>query len=125
MDSKRFDALVQAFSASGSRRAALGALASLTSLAFEPARPGAAKPTPRATRKKKCKHGLKPCKDVAGKRQCVNLDADPANCGMCGHACATGQACQAGTCSGGCPTNRVCGDGCCPSGTVCQQDQCV
>jgi hypothetical protein len=61
---------------------------------------------------------------------CVNLSSDPANCGVCGHACVGGQGCNQGTCvancggvlngsSGncgsdcsGCPGTAACGGGC-------------
>jgi hypothetical protein len=32
---------------------------------------------------------------------CANTMFDPANCGMCGHACAAGQACFRGMCACG------------------------
>ncbi len=40
---------------------------------------------------------------------CTNTTSDPANCGSCGTACATGQLCNAGTCSARCdPPRMVC-----------------
>jgi len=40
-----------------------------------------------------CAKGYTLCKS-----KCVNLLTDSTNCGMCGNACTTGQACSAGTC---------------------------
>ena len=41
----------------------------------------------------------------------MDLSANNMNCGMCGMACAAGQACAAGIC--GCPTGRsACGGAC-------------
>ena len=31
---------------------------------------------------------------------CVDLQQDPAHCGVCDHACVTGQTCEAGECTG-------------------------
>jgi hypothetical protein len=45
---------------------------------------------------------------------CVDTNADPKNCGACGHICATGQSCSAGTCST-CPAKQVV----CPSTNAC------
>jgi stigma-specific protein Stig1 len=42
-----------------------------------------------------CREGLSECS-----LKCVDLRADQANCGVCGHSCAAGQVCSAGTCSG-------------------------
>jgi hypothetical protein len=33
---------------------------------------------------------------------CVDLQDDPSNCGVCGHACPAPQACNAGQCTGSC-----------------------
>ncbi len=44
-----------------------------------------------------CRNGSCSCGYVCGSA-CVTLDNDPANCGACGNACATGEACQGGTC---------------------------
>jgi hypothetical protein len=38
------------------------------------------------------------CKDAAGREACVDLSRDPANCGNCGVACASG-VCEAGRCT--------------------------
>ena len=45
----------------------------------------------------------------------VNLQADSANCGSCGHACGAGVACQAGACACNGPTSQPCGT--CNAGT--------
>ncbi|MEZ4408251.1 MAG: MXAN_6577-like cysteine-rich protein [Polyangiales bacterium] len=53
-----------------------------------------------------CPGGQSACGD-----RCVNLQADTANCGACGTACATGQTCAAGVC--GCPSGQtLCGGAC-------------
>ncbi|TNF23718.1 MAG: hypothetical protein EP329_26805 [Deltaproteobacteria bacterium] len=44
---------------------------------------------------------------------CVNTNADPDNCGECGHTCDAGQACSAGGCSSTCLGNLVACDGTC------------
>jgi hypothetical protein len=73
---------------------------------------------------------------------CVDTNADPKNCGECGHICATGQSCTAGTCSTCpakqvvCPNSNACSDttqdqsncGACGhncQGTMCQNSLCV
>ncbi len=73
---------------------------------------------------------------------CVNLQADPANCGVCSNACGAEQVCSLGTCQDGCgaglercdrscvdlardPRNcGACGKSC-PSGSSCQNASCV
>ena len=62
----------------------------------------------------KCKSGLKKC----GKK-CVNVATDPANCGSCGRACASGQTCANGQCTGGTTTQPVCGDGKAEGSEIC------
>ena len=47
-----------------------------------------------STCKLDCAAGLSLCSGT-----CVFLPNDPANCGTCGHACASGQVCAAGTCA--------------------------
>jgi hypothetical protein len=54
-----------------------------------------------------CNAGLTRCDAAVG---CFDLMTDPANCGMCGTACATGQVCAAGVCQ------RPPGDVMCPGG---------
>jgi stigma-specific protein Stig1 len=53
---------------------------------------------------------------------CVDTSSDEANCGSCGHACASGETCESGVCTTPGPT---CGDGQCDSGETpanCSQD---
>ncbi len=86
--------------------------------------------------KKKCKNGTTKC----GKK-CRDLSADPANCGACGHACASGEGCVSSACTGGCGAGQTrCGGSCvntqtdgancggcghaCGSGQSCQGGQC-
>ncbi len=70
---------------------------------------------------------------------CVDAQNDAANCGTCGHACATGQSCVTGACR--CPgATAACGAACvdtmtdsancgacgaaCPTGTTCTAGRC-
>jgi Stigma-specific protein, Stig1 len=57
-----------------------------------------------------CPAGQKPCADA-----CVDVTADPANCGACGSACGSGQRCERGQCVATCSVNltNACGDGRC------------
>jgi hypothetical protein len=48
---------------------------------------------------------------------CVDLQTDPANCGMCGNPCASGELCSAGQCA------LVCGSGTTQCGNVCVDTQ--
>jgi hypothetical protein len=56
---------------------------------------------------------------------CVNTQTDDSNCGMCGHACPSGQTCSAGVC--GCNpgvtclpgVTKCCGSQCIPASYVC------
>jgi hypothetical protein len=63
--------------------------------------------------KKKCKGGTLKCGKV-----CVTASTDASNCGACGNACGSGQACVGGVCqsppsTGTCPTGQIrCGGGC-------------
>jgi len=72
---------------------------------------------------------------------CVDLLADPGNCGQCGLVCSTGQVCGAGFCTTTCPAGQTqCGQACvdlnshilncgvcgnaCQAGQTCVQGQC-
>jgi hypothetical protein len=160
MDGSRFDSLTRAFTIS--RRStirtflggAMGAL--ITFRGGEEAAAGCKKVGKKCDKSKdccdgaKCKGGKKgkcKCKsgrdDCDGDGKCESLDEDDANCGACGVACATGEACCEATCidvennrancgscgavcgdpeicaSGACvlclPAAPRCGDTCCPS----------
>ncbi len=63
-----------------------------------------------------CPTDLAPCADG-----CLDLTGDPANCGACGHTCATGMSCALGACvlevtgaceldNGGCSLDAMCFD---------------
>jgi hypothetical protein len=55
-----------------------------------------------------CATGLTTCTGT-----CVDLNADPMNCGTCSHACANGQVCMGGGCVQHCGGgSAVCGDAC-------------
>jgi hypothetical protein len=115
MDGLRFDRLTRTFITS--RRStirtflggAMGAL--ITFRAGEEAAAGCKKVGKKCDKSKdccdgaKCKGGKKGkcrCKDghgdCDGDGKCELLDADDANCGACGVACAVGEACCAGAC---------------------------
>src|SRR5690606_12697461 len=50
---------------------------------------------------------------LCGEGNCVDLSSDPRNCGACGIACASGEACVDGACSTSCAEGEVvCGDRC-------------
>jgi hypothetical protein len=58
---------------------------------------GVCKAPPGACGGKTCNPAAEQCCS----NQCINVKADPNNCGMCGSKCQTGQTCQNGSCSGG------------------------
>ncbi len=51
--------------------------------------------------------------------QCTNLLRDQNNCGMCGVACAEGEACRRGKCGAPCPAGQTFCDGYCVMGDSC------
>jgi hypothetical protein len=59
-----------------------------------------------------------PTGEVACGQQCVDVTADPGNCGGCGIPCSTGQICQAGACQ--CVSGVLCNGACiAPGATDC------
>lgn len=83
-----------------------------------------------------CPAGAERCGDL-----CVDLSSNPANCGACGHACGSGEACRSRTCQVSCPGGQAeCGGKCfelsndprncgacgkvCATGEVCGNGQC-
>ena len=111
MDGSRFDHLARRWA---TRRTAIGGLvaglAGLAGLDAEAKRkrkrnetatmPGRVSGThavlseKKKKKKKKCKGGTIKC----GKKLCVNASTDARNCGACGNACGSGQACVGGAC---------------------------
>ena len=59
------------------------------------------------------KTGQTACGGDAGAPYCANLKTDNGNCGSCGKACPSGQACVAGACAGACTQDQTlcAGDG--------------
>jgi hypothetical protein len=60
-----------------------------------------------------CDDGYTPCGDT-----CADVTGDAANCGTCGHACASGELCQQGTCQA-----NTCGADAHPCGAECVYDR--
>ena len=141
MDAPQFDALSKALSGGDTRRRVLGALAAVPALGglaalLSPDEAEAKKRRAKhrhavdAEKKKKKKKKCKPPTTKCGKK-CFNLQADSANCGGCGVACAAGTTCKSGTCTcsgancGGCSAscNTCCNDVCCTqAGAICAED---
>lgn len=112
MDSARFDALARRLA---SRRILLVGLGGLL-FPIRAADPVIAK------RKKKCKHGLRPCKDATGKRVCLTATqcCTDADCPVVAFCCGSHDCIDAGFCC----TDADCGGArCCPQpsgGSVCR-----
>ncbi|HEY6106690.1 MAG TPA: hypothetical protein VIV59_11945, partial [Anaeromyxobacteraceae bacterium] len=66
-----------------------------------------------------CPAGLTWC----GGPTCVNTLTDPANCGICGHACSASQVCS-GTCQCPAPMPLPCGTTCCAGNACCLGNTC-
>ncbi len=47
-----------------------------------------------------CPLGSRACADATGRQFCTNVSTDPAHCGSCGHACASGEVCSVSRCIG-------------------------
>ncbi len=62
-----------------------------------------------------CEDSEPPCTQMVCGTTCVDLMIDPANCGMCGRGCVSGETCVAGACQGmaACTGPEIeCGGGC-------------
>lgn len=57
--------------------------------------------------------------------QCVALQADPAHCGTCGHACDAGQTCSQGACAYATVTDCGAAGRACAEGERCLEGRCV
>ena len=115
MNMKRFDALARWLGTRSGRRQVIGGFsAALMAGATTPSVAQACKKVGKKCDKNKdccdhatckgdkkdkkgkcrCKSGYKECN-----KQCYNLDKDPQNCGSCGNACVTPDACCDGECN--------------------------
>jgi hypothetical protein len=117
MDDQRFDALTRHLGRLANRRSLLGASLALLGRSALPESALACKKVGRKCDKNKaccdhakckgdkkdqkgkcrCKSGYKECN-----KRCYDLDKDRQNCGACGNACLTPEACCDGECSTAC-----------------------
>ncbi len=76
-----------------------------------------------------CDPGATPCDSADSMAwDCVDLNADENNCGVCGQVCPAGKVCQAKQCVTAtvtCTVGSPCGTACCPTGSICVADACI